>query len=125
MQLMETRDQDVLLLGATGALDEMARPALPGMAPTALPGGSRRLLAQVTSTSAVYGASKGSSKTGCVRHNDASSRSEGRNDSMKRTMILWGGLLLVLVLAGCGSAASSSPSATSTAGARAPARSQR
>lgn len=38
---------------------------------------------------------------------------------MKRTMTLWGGLLLVLVLAGCGRAASASPSATSTAGARA------
>ena len=38
---------------------------------------------------------------------------------MKRTMIVWGGLLLVLVLAACGGATSSSPSATSTAGARA------
>lgn len=38
---------------------------------------------------------------------------------MKRTMIVWGVLLLMLVLAGCGSAASPSPSATSTAGARA------
>jgi hypothetical protein len=38
---------------------------------------------------------------------------------MKRTIIVWGVLLLVLVLAGCGSTASAAPPPTSTPGARA------
>jgi hypothetical protein len=46
-------------------------------------------------------------------------REKGEKVPMKRTMILWGVLLVLVLLAGCGSTASSSPSATSTAGARA------